>query len=472
MSRTRIVKGNVTKIVGKSYKIFSKENIENYSGKKIIQIGKEGGVLYGEPSDPPTAEIDILADAIVHFRPMNKWRGQEYGFDWMRIKDTNLPGDNKYSDIIGIYDTYPSVNNTGESNATLSNFKKSSSMYDKLKKEYSNPVYKIPWLLKDKKPSDYFASWLCVEKNKEIILSLRVLLKDKKVLPKDLYIVYDKTICEISTKEGKGNENTTLDPSKKLHFAKITIKKDADYNLEDDVKIKVISDIITPQTIKVLCDGKEAGFLKLYNNKSKKLNIVCVKVVIKKSDGKIKGKDELVNLLKQSLINVNFDYETLIFDKNNIETEGILKYIEGEGINISKEINGKSFNKQLEDIFKKEYKEKYANSVILYFMNEKAFIKHENSAVPIGGIGTPIGEGKGFMFSEINDIDVAHETLHSIGLGHSFGIERNINEITPYLYEYMKTENIMDYANLGGEKKFATWKWQWDKLRNSKFLYE
>jgi len=49
MSRTRIVKGNVTKIVGGSYKIFSKENIENYSEKRIIQVGKEGGVIYGEP---------------------------------------------------------------------------------------------------------------------------------------------------------------------------------------------------------------------------------------------------------------------------------------------------------------------------------------------------------------------------------------------------------------------------------------
>ncbi|NRS93753.1 hypothetical protein [Frigoriflavimonas asaccharolytica] len=58
MSRTRIVKGSVTKIVGKSYKIYSKENIENYSAKKIIQVGKEGGVLYGEPETPP--EIPIV----------------------------------------------------------------------------------------------------------------------------------------------------------------------------------------------------------------------------------------------------------------------------------------------------------------------------------------------------------------------------------------------------------------------------
>jgi len=48
MSRTRIVKGNITKITGGNYKIYSKDTIENI-GLKVIQVGKEGGVSYGEP---------------------------------------------------------------------------------------------------------------------------------------------------------------------------------------------------------------------------------------------------------------------------------------------------------------------------------------------------------------------------------------------------------------------------------------
>lgn len=52
MSRTRIVKGNVTKIIGGDYKRYSKEGIENI-GSNVIQIGKEGGVSYGEPNEPP-----------------------------------------------------------------------------------------------------------------------------------------------------------------------------------------------------------------------------------------------------------------------------------------------------------------------------------------------------------------------------------------------------------------------------------
>ncbi|KFF03096.1 polymorphic toxin type 23 domain-containing protein [Chryseobacterium luteum] len=48
MSRTRIVKGNITKVIGGDYKRYSKDEIEN-TGSKVIQIGKEGGVIYGDP---------------------------------------------------------------------------------------------------------------------------------------------------------------------------------------------------------------------------------------------------------------------------------------------------------------------------------------------------------------------------------------------------------------------------------------
>lgn len=58
MSRTRIVKGNITKVVGGNYKRFSKDEIEN-SGSKVIQIGKEGGVIYGDPEKfvPPPMDV-------------------------------------------------------------------------------------------------------------------------------------------------------------------------------------------------------------------------------------------------------------------------------------------------------------------------------------------------------------------------------------------------------------------------------
>lgn len=52
MSRTRVVKGKITKITGKDHFIYSKGSITNNGATKVIQIGDEKGVLYGKPDFP------------------------------------------------------------------------------------------------------------------------------------------------------------------------------------------------------------------------------------------------------------------------------------------------------------------------------------------------------------------------------------------------------------------------------------
>lgn len=63
MSRTRIVKGNITKIIGGDYKRYSNDEIENI-GSKVIQTGKEAGVVYGNaekytPEKPIESEYKL-----------------------------------------------------------------------------------------------------------------------------------------------------------------------------------------------------------------------------------------------------------------------------------------------------------------------------------------------------------------------------------------------------------------------------
>lgn len=93
MSRTIIIKGTYTKISRGGHSMYSNESIITTAGKEVTETGVGKGVSNGEPKDPPIAEIDILADAIVHFRPMKDWKGKDYGFDWMRIGDSGLPGE-------------------------------------------------------------------------------------------------------------------------------------------------------------------------------------------------------------------------------------------------------------------------------------------------------------------------------------------------------------------------------------------
>ncbi|WP_228438975.1 hypothetical protein [Chryseobacterium pennae] len=480
MSRTRIVKGNIYETVEEHLNYYSAADIVETASTTYVE-NSETDILYGgNPEKPPVAEINIAADAIVHFRPMKNWKGKEYGFDWMRIKDTGLFGDDLYSDLMGTYDKYPSADSSAI-------FTASSTLFTDLKGEYSNPFYSIPWLLKNRKPTSYYPSWICVEKNKEIKVSLKVQIRDKKKLPTELVIAYDKTLCEITTSLGKGTENEKNDPTKNTHYAKIVIKKNESYKLEDEIKLKVLEDIITPKILKVFCDGNEAGYLKLYNNKVKKLNVVCVKVTTNNGTGSIKGKVELENYLKQSLIKVNIVEKELDITKNSDGSSNadlsLTSISNGSGINVSGNIRGKSLYDYLDEKLKMGYPHLGSNGksdgtgtydrfLRLYFLSETAYLMNGSTRIGVGGIGTPIGAGRGTMFSGITDADIAHEAMHAIALGHSFGTQESISTITPYLFKYKKTENVMDYAHLDDKDKYSTWKWQWDKLRNFNLLTE
>ncbi|WP_375605402.1 hypothetical protein [Flavobacterium davisii] len=108
MSRTRIVKGKITEIVGGEYNIYSNENIVLTSLEGSVTANAGQGITHRNPGSAPTVESGkIEAKCIVHFRPKKDWKGEEYGCDWMRIEDTtlitggnNIFGDTNYEKII------------------------------------------------------------------------------------------------------------------------------------------------------------------------------------------------------------------------------------------------------------------------------------------------------------------------------------------------------------------------------------
>ena len=72
------------------------------------------------------------------------------------------------------------------------------------------------------------------------------------------------------------------------------------------------------------------------------------------------------------------------------------------------------------------------------------------------------------MFSTHNENTIAHETLHGLGLPHSFFGPH-------YVYQAQKTENIMDYSHSLLDlatntirpsedliTRISTWSWQWN----------
>lgn len=64
MSRTRIVKGNINKIIGGDYKRYSSDEIENI-GSKVIQKGKNG-VVYDMNEEPPKPPMLNYPDPVLN----------------------------------------------------------------------------------------------------------------------------------------------------------------------------------------------------------------------------------------------------------------------------------------------------------------------------------------------------------------------------------------------------------------------
>mgnify|MGYP003607795365 FL=1 len=117
MSRTRIVKGKITEIVGGDLTYFSESSISEYAAEVYSENSKTVIKHSGNPGSPPPPPT--IAKCAVFFRPTKNWIG-EFGFDWVRVNDSKLEVDNPYNGIIGkygvIYGSKPNAKFTVDSN--------------------------------------------------------------------------------------------------------------------------------------------------------------------------------------------------------------------------------------------------------------------------------------------------------------------------------------------------------------------
>lgn len=128
MSRTRIVKGTYTKISEKGHTMYSNESIISNAVKWISEVGEKLGISYGTPANPPPTEIK--AKCVVHFRSKVGWKGEDYGFDWMRLGETSVFGDTNYENIVAKqYTNSTHTTLVTDINAYNGSFQKSPTLY-------------------------------------------------------------------------------------------------------------------------------------------------------------------------------------------------------------------------------------------------------------------------------------------------------------------------------------------------------
>ncbi|AZB08656.1 hypothetical protein EG344_07305 [Chryseobacterium sp. G0162] len=492
MSRTRIVKGSYTKISQEGHSMYSNENIITTAGNSITEIGVKNGVSYGIPKYAPA--IDLTAKCFVQFRPKNNWKGEDYGFDWMRLGETTNFGDKHYKDLVA--DQYKKKKNKKEKALTIletdineyeGDFKVSSSMFARLRNEYG--VYSIPWRKKaDGNAEDYFCSWLSLYptriKDESGNLKASGFNNTKALLSLIVEVDQEPQILRF-----KGN------PHFKIYPMEIATKSIGKHDLKDYVTIECLEEFNTDQSIEAYAvskneEGKEvkqlAGKLKVWANdasKRKKAKVLLVDVdtnINGKLSGSSSGQKQLFEkYLRHALIEMEVEtYSLDLSSDSNLQHGGkyvdrnrILAYYDDESqiplshadgyLNLVFYLNGK-LKEDLKS--KKENEYKYSKYFVAFYLGESGGCKDKSNIYK--GLNGYAHNDFVILFPRKSDETAVHEFLHTKGVPHSF-TNSVADPNAEYTYVYGETENIMDYSHINSNPRYSLWKWQWEKT-NSK----
>lgn len=496
MSRTRIVKGTYTKVSAEDHSMYSQENIIMRALKRIFERGDEKGVSHGPPLTSPL--LQIPAKCIVHFRPKKGWQGEDCGFDWMRLGDTNLIsggtavfGDTKYESIISKQYTDAAFTILErDPNEYKGKFKANSALYTSLKIIYAKQT--VPWRTSVNASGvavaeEYFCSWLSLYPAKIKDSSGNDVVSNFTNTKTTLSLIIDIEE-EPDLLRFEDNENFTITPKeisvtgkgkgKHAFSDHITIECLKEFASDQTITINAVKKPVAPQTEELL---QIAGKLKVWANhktRRKKAKIVLIEVRTKPTlKGSAAGqKDLFERYLKQALIEVEVDIETV-----DVSTD--TKFQPGGSYLNSSQIaayfipsSGAPAGFQVLETYlysKLKTQLKTANPADenKYDSYFKAFYLGENGGY-VDGSGIIHGlngysSGKNVvLFPSKNDQTAAHEFLHSFKLPHSF-TNKEADADALFTYEAKKTENLLDYSHHIPEVRYSLWKWQWEKANST-----
>ncbi|MFK7079624.1 hypothetical protein V3470_14390 [Flavobacterium oreochromis] len=522
MSRTRIVGGKITEIVGGDYKIYSAENIEINSQKHISINGNENGVTYGNPKKPPTLD-KMTTECVVEFRTKQDgtYTGQ-FGFDWLRVDDNGLTTEAKYEDCIE--NGYEAPNGKAPRRDANTEYESKDEAFKALKKEY--PKIKVDIVPKPAVApftKDYFVPYLALfpkpYSDAAVVptgmpkppfeAELRTLVEVGGTdAPDQIRVVFNKNYFEINGKDGS-DANPVLISDKA-----IGVKREA---TADTLKIKCIAEFENKQEINVyvypkgslaksiaeqLMERKLAGRIIVLPNKNttgqhavkniKELKMVFVNVRTNLTGTSVTGaftnseKKRLFGSLYQSLVLPKIeDYIAKDVSGN------ILKDLLGNDINyldLSSDVDfsiGGKFDSG--GVFNEDYRINATDKVPHFFKDMRSkflalpgnnkyndyftvFVIAENVYDSAAGQIQDIGVKNLVLFNSRNDLTLSHEGLHGLSLYHAHrdGVITEPNR--KFVYKDARvdpthaTDNIMSY---NGSLRKSTWKWQWNIIRKN-----
>lgn len=454
MSRTRIVRGKISEVVGGDLRYYSEANIiENatdiYSEKSAQTI-----LHNGNPEKPSAGEIK--AKCLVQFRPHDKYKDDPcFGFDWLRAGDSGQKGDHWFGSIMGRYfeeATFikPFANTNGWTQDKKNNpngyFKKELSMYDKKLKSYKS--FSLSWKKVSKKPFLYPIPTLTLLKGNSALFNLKIEIQEK---PKKLTFEFQNKEAEkyltLNIKEIGDIKKGAYD---KFNYFKITCKKSFDKE----------------HLLYVKADGEICGAMRIHPNSKtfiRTIKVLFVKVKTDVNGVEVTGEpatdgyDFFVKNMNQALVKPHFE-EIILNCKSNLLYDTFKNKFCTNDAGVYKVTKDKGLKEYFERELKSKFGSKYSGYFTLFFVGEKG--AWNGFAFPATTFGV--------YFNGHNKATIAHEAMHAMRLPHTFASVNQKNLIRDYTYEATRTNNLMDYSHVAKPpiERFCTYKWQWKVLNN------
>lgn len=428
--------------------LHSDEKILANSKGELHMKGEQGNKHYNKADTYETAKPEIPAKVIVSFRPKSGWTG-EYGFDWLRIKDTSIVGDVEYKKIVGSY---------GSVYATQSGavFTQSDAKFNTLKTTRYSPAL-IPWKKEadGKTTAEYYQSWLCLfpggksYNNTKATVQVLVEVEEEP----------EKIALEFKDEFIKCDKKEITPKSKGSHKLELTVEclKESD----TDQEIKVMA--YTKKADGTLDTPKLAGKLIVVKNKVRyKANVVFVKVKTKFGTSVNTGKTTGEKVFLEKYMNQGLILLNLVEEELDMTADAAIKTNALTTASGSTAVNAYPGGKQIHDSLETAFNAKHATYKdyykVFFFDEEGGYMAGSNYQGLNGGAKDIVAKSV-VLFNTHNTATTTHELLHAMGLYHTF------DNSGSHVFKIGETENIMDYSHQYGKTRISTWKWQWEKVR-------
>jgi len=480
--------------------------------------------------DIPTEINEIISNCVIHFRPDQNWDGNNYGFDWVRIGDSNMsldshPVDHHYANLMGKYYGFGMVdtvlNVLGHTSTmklqrygvcddpnkwertTLGHpatFKNEISLYRDLVSRYFHRRLTISW--KMGRPSICPAG-LDADITTEIDKTQYLYYVPVMTLM-DGNTANLKMLCELNPADP---QPTQIEIKEKLeadedpcfeYINGTNIKASPSNMMKYDLDIKCINTFSEEKLIEAYAtypDGtvKLCGQLRvLPNNDVIDLKILFISVGLR-VDGRMRQTnlsnaetEHLRRILAQSMIRlisppiVDFKITTTTAPigiegaiKNLlISTHSTDKYFPRKN-HISDRAAGMisgAYEQHLRDSGQYEQYENYLKVFVVDILAQDPI--YDSSGAYTGNMSqengfTDEGNGAIILYKGREPETLPHEMMHVVGLPHPFtGKETHKN--AQYTYKARMTENIVSYSHQLSPSvdRISSWQWQWQIARN------